>query len=461
MGVGHDHHFLSRLDRIEGDHVDIALGLYRDHQAVQFILDHLSLRRGQDRIALALGKLDRGPYVILASNGHFVTCLGEGMSTGSLDIVPRERVDELLAAHRDTKGRESVLDAEKRKDENRREFFGRLFHRANMLSREEFVALSAFGPLIGREFFLMSVDASKYIVHTCAHFAGLSKVQPKDREVARSLYEAVWNVGHFMLLAGMAPDDIEHLRELPGKTTMSNHVVVMGNATSMFKGVWAASRLGKRIFPQYERMLDPETPQMNLVESILVLVVLALRDETLKPAVRRALSALDEKLGDVETDDEEQQEDAHNLAAAGLKVLENPDEYLTNAVLMGKGLFMQFGKDLPKTSPYHFTDLTAVPEDLAAATILSLEAQTFDPNVLTIVLESAPLVAMAKAEDFYFPREAGRAVLPEWEPEVTLRAINRFGVSFEQQPKRVENKVGRNDPCPCGSGKKYKKCHGK
>jgi len=21
-------------------------------------------------------------------------------------------------------------------------------------------------------------------------------------------------------------------------------------------------------------------------------------------------------------------------------------------------------------------------------------------------------------------------------------------------------KIGRNDPCPCGSGKKYKKCHG-
>ncbi len=27
--------------------------------------------------------------------------------------------------------------------------------------------------------------------------------------------------------------------------------------------------------------------------------------------------------------------------------------------------------------------------------------------------------------------------------------------------KRDEPKVGRNDPCPCGSGKKYKKCHGK
>ena len=26
--------------------------------------------------------------------------------------------------------------------------------------------------------------------------------------------------------------------------------------------------------------------------------------------------------------------------------------------------------------------------------------------------------------------------------------------------RREEPKVGRNEPCPCGSGKKYKKCHG-
>ncbi|MBA3972330.1 MAG: SEC-C domain-containing protein [Bacteroidetes bacterium] len=36
----------------------------------------------------------------------------------------------------------------------------------------------------------------------------------------------------------------------------------------------------------------------------------------------------------------------------------------------------------------------------------------------------------------------------------------------EEQPKvkaqlvRVEQKIGRNDACPCGSGKKYKNCHG-
>jgi len=25
---------------------------------------------------------------------------------------------------------------------------------------------------------------------------------------------------------------------------------------------------------------------------------------------------------------------------------------------------------------------------------------------------------------------------------------------------KTEKKIGRNDPCPCGSGKKYKNCHG-
>ena len=27
-------------------------------------------------------------------------------------------------------------------------------------------------------------------------------------------------------------------------------------------------------------------------------------------------------------------------------------------------------------------------------------------------------------------------------------------------PVRTEPKIGRNEPCPCGSGKKYKHCHG-
>jgi preprotein translocase subunit SecA len=34
-------------------------------------------------------------------------------------------------------------------------------------------------------------------------------------------------------------------------------------------------------------------------------------------------------------------------------------------------------------------------------------------------------------------------------------------VAVKQEPVKVGPKIGRNDPCPCGSGKKYKQCHGK
>jgi len=43
------------------------------------------------------------------------------------------------------------------------------------------------------------------------------------------------------------------------------------------------------------------------------------------------------------------------------------------------------------------------------------------------------------------------------------RAASGDGKPAEQEGKptrRDQPKVGRNDPCPCGSGRKYKKCHG-
>jgi uncharacterized protein len=39
-----------------------------------------------------------------------------------------------------------------------------------------------------------------------------------------------------------------------------------------------------------------------------------------------------------------------------------------------------------------------------------------------------------------------------------LTAKARFAVA---PVRREAPKVGRNDPCPCGSGKKFKQCHGK
>lgn len=52
--------------------------------------------------------------------------------------------------------------------------------------------------------------------------------------------------------------------------------------------------------------------------------------------------------------------------------------------------------------------------------------------------------------------------LPEWEPLISEE--RRRELYKEQKSSKTVvkgEKIGRNDPCPCGSGKKYKKCCGR
>ena len=64
---------------------------------------------------------------------------------------------------------------------------------------------------------------------------------------------------------------------------------------------------------------------------------------------------------------------------------------------------------------------------------------------------------------FKFQLVRGERPEPEVQaPRPQQMSLNRGeAVEAPKQPvQRSEEKVGRNDPCPCGSGKKYKKCHG-
>lgn len=71
------------------------------------------------------------------------------------------------------------------------------------------------------------------------------------------------------------------------------------------------------------------------------------------------------------------------------------------------------------------------------------------------------------------PQEVREARRPVQEPKMQVSkpelaaATSGGGLPVEDtrevqktQPVRNDNKIGRNDPCPCGSGKKYKNCHG-
>ena len=56
------------------------------------------------------------------------------------------------------------------------------------------------------------------------------------------------------------------------------------------------------------------------------------------------------------------------------------------------------------------------------------------------------------------PTIVGAGKLRSLEPKATV--MGRAGAPGGQADKDAWANVGRNDPCPCGSGKKYKKCHG-
>lgn len=52
--------------------------------------------------------------------------------------------------------------------------------------------------------------------------------------------------------------------------------------------------------------------------------------------------------------------------------------------------------------------------------------------------------------------------LSQWEAILSPEKRKEIQVKYRESKTVVnENKIGRNDPCPCGSGKKYKKCCGK
>ncbi|MDH4086787.1 MAG: preprotein translocase subunit SecA, partial [Nitrospira sp.] len=57
------------------------------------------------------------------------------------------------------------------------------------------------------------------------------------------------------------------------------------------------------------------------------------------------------------------------------------------------------------------------------------------------------------------PAPPPQPIISQPPPKLTLNRGDE-PITAQAPAQRAENKVGRNDPCPCGSGKKYKKCHG-
>lgn len=128
------------------------------------------------------------------------------------------------------------------------------------------------------------------------------------------------------------------------------------------------------------------------------------------------------------------------------KLLANPDEVVTGTV---EELADKYGMELR----YMVGFLDGVNDSLKTAN--PIEDMTKDTEVsLDIDIEKLYYNMVAAKADWLYE-------LPEWDNLLTLE--RRKELYKEQKISGTivrDKKIGRNDPCPCGSGKKYKKCCG-
>ena len=80
--------------------------------------------------------------------------------------------------------------------------------------------------------------------------------------------------------------------------------------------------------------------------------------------------------------------------------------------------------------------------------------------------ENTELILDVNLEKLYFNMLEAKAnylyTLPQWDGIFSVEKRKEIQKAYKTTNMVInDNKVGRNDACPCGSGKKYKKCCGK
>ncbi|HEY8041283.1 MAG TPA: SEC-C metal-binding domain-containing protein [Polyangiaceae bacterium] len=462
--MAHAHHFLERLDRVTREQTEFALELYRDHEAVAYVLQHVNLPAEAGRVALSVEDPREGPFVIVTREGRFVTCLGRGMHHEH-PVVPRPQLDALLAKVADKRARRELAQRELRPDEEEENFFQRIVSRGRRFAREDFVAVSSFEAMLGIQPYLVMLELAVEVVGTRAamvHGAHKVVIKGSSRPAFEKQDRLEWSIAHLMLLSGAA--DRRELDEIlartrEGKISPTFACSAQAGSTFFFRAAWAAARLGKGVLPIYKTAFASAEDWMAILDAGLGLGALGLRHAGLTAEVKRTLQGYEPPPEG--SDPNPVAATRATVAKAVLETMENADERTAAVLKIGRDMAVSAGGHLPQGHPQRFDKPEDVPEELARTEILSIDADVHEGAIQTLLFAALPLAARAAAEDFYHPREIVRAWYGQWSPEETLERLKRFArAAPKKESARAEPKPGRNEPCPCGSGKKWKKCHG-
>jgi hypothetical protein len=141
--------------------------------------------------------------------------------------------------------------------------------------------------------------------------------------------------------------------------------------------------------------------------------------------------------------------------------LEDPNKEILRQALRGAGYF-QLTRHADKIASYfdREDDLEDLREDALFAYALAMPGETTRGRIRGMLrkIDTIAKLSSSEAELVMFALDE-RLRLAGLDPVFAADDPDQE-TEEPEAPPAPSGKVGRNDPCPCGSGKKYKKCHG-
>jgi SEC-C motif len=450
---GHDVHFLERLERLSTPETELALSLYQDPLLIRALLEQIRLPEGATRVALSLGDGERGPFAVVARDGHFVTCLAEGMSPGDHPVIPRAQLDAIARRIAEVRNRFDALRQLAGPRGNVFALLGRIFSAGPWLSREEFSAIAAFQPLLKGDFLHLLWETNTLIDRTRPLASRCVKRGRLGDGVLHAWWNEVWAVGHLSVLANMDSRDVitDLPAEAPERGLLSWPAVRQGVVAVALRGVWGVAKLGRPVLPDYKRWFVQSESPLELLDSALGLLGIGLRHRGAAAEVRKALARENRAAAE------------GRPAAVTIPQIQSIIDELTELVFDRPEDCARLHIALGRMHATKKTDDDVeLPEDIARLLAANSPATFVSSREgLVLLFASLPWVSRAQPEDLYWPSEYLEAIRQKWNPEQAANVLrDTQAANPAAEPARVQAAPGRNDPCPCGSGKKYKRCHG-
>jgi hypothetical protein len=383
------------------------------------------------------------------------------MSTGSLPIVSRAQLDALAVKF--NRVREG-LDLAKKRGVDEARLLDRIESGGPTVAREDFLAACAMlGPAVP---LLFGVYASRVrtVEELCPLLqAARRKAAPKKSRAEEELARGAWALSHAatILVDSVSRDWVRDWADIPELMKASPWTAMTGQCAIPFvlRAAWVAARLGKPVLASYKNRYVEPAHLMELREAGWGLVAMALRHAPLRGEIFKLLRAPPSRIGLPEP----ARDTSYVMFAQIAQLFDEKEATLREEGMeFGRKLVAEHTHDIDAPSPYRFSDPALVPDELALPALFGTWYDAHNGergnDVMIIALAAA---ASARGEDFYYPAAMLRDVPPD-----DLQSLGESLVEMQHKllgpPKtvRADTRPGRNDPCPCGSGRKFKKCHG-